>query len=136
MKVENNGKNIDYFVAPVVKGYLEVVSGKPPKVTLKGIPDKQKKSLTKKDFEDCVLLLKKPPQVSFLSFRIPEDHGETTVLITKGNFVLFQPNICVFPPNHPVYGFNGKYYWCLALVNPNIPDGTKILLERQDRMKK
>ena len=123
MKVENKGKFIEYFVAPVVKGYLEVVSGK-EKFTLTGVPEKQRKTLTKKYFEDSVLLLKKPPQVSFLSFRIPEYHGETTVLITKDIFVFFQPKICVFPPDQPVYGFNGQDYWCMALGNPNIPEGT------------
>jgi hypothetical protein len=70
------------------------------------------------------LLLKKLPQVSFLSFRITENHWETTVLITKDSFVFFQPKICVLPPDHTVYGFNGQDYWCLTLGNPSIPDGT------------
>ena len=86
LKIENKGKPIDYFVAPVVKGYFEVI-GEKTKATLKGVKEKQRKELTKKDFEECVLLLKKGPEVCFLSFRIPDEHGETTVLVIKDSFV-------------------------------------------------
>ena len=90
MKIENKGKPIYDFAAPVVKGYLEQIEQK-TKVTLKGIPENERKLITRKDFEDCVLLLKKGPRASFQSFRIPEEHGVLTILTTKYTFEIFQP---------------------------------------------
>ena len=43
MKLENKGKPIDYFVAPVVKGYREQI-GQKVKITLKGITEVQQRS--------------------------------------------------------------------------------------------
>ena len=110
MKLENGGKPVDYFCAPVLKGYIEQIGNKKAKITLKGVPKKQRDELTKEDFENSVLLLKSAPKVSFLSFSIPKEHGVNTTLVTKDSFKFFQPKICVMPPDDENYGYDGQDY--------------------------